>query len=189
MNEKIEGYNAWWQENKQQIEAALTDAFEVDCSKLFSEMTCNISLNPISPRYLEEKSFEVFYLNSPKGALGMSLHEIIHFVWFYVWNQVFHDDYSEYERPSMKWILSEMVVECIMKDTRLSSINPYFPRENGGCIYSYFFDMKVGEQLILDVIEEMYKKYTIQDFMKNSYAFCLEHEQEIRVHIEESEKK
>ncbi len=28
---------------------------------------------------------------------------------------------------------SEMVVESIMRDRRLSSINPYFPRENGGC--------------------------------------------------------
>ncbi|MFR5786273.1 MAG: hypothetical protein ACLUHE_03445 [Christensenellales bacterium] len=49
------------------------------------------------------------------------------------------DNYDEYERPSLKWILSEMVVESVMRDERLSSINPYFPRENGGCVYPYFF--------------------------------------------------
>jgi len=101
-------------------------------------------MSPIAPRYLQERYFDVFYLNSEKGAIGSSIHEIIHFVWFYVWNQVFGDSYEEYERPSLKWILSEMAVESIMKDPRLSSINPYFPREEGGCIYPYFFDLRQG---------------------------------------------
>ncbi len=64
--------------------------------------------------------------------LGVTLHEIIHFVWFHVWNQEFRDSYEEYERPSLKWILSEMVVESIMTDPRPSELNPYFPREDGG---------------------------------------------------------
>ena len=44
-----------------------------------------MSFNPISPRYLDEQAFDVFWLNSERGALGMALHEIIHFVWFRVW--------------------------------------------------------------------------------------------------------
>ena len=56
-----------------------------------------------------------------------------------------------------------------MKDERLSSINPYFPRENGGCIYPYFFDMYAGGRLILDTLDDMYKSMKIEDFMKNSY--------------------
>ena len=91
-------------------------------------------------------------------------------------------------RP-LKWILSEMVVESIMKDSRLASINPYFPREEGGCIYPYFFDMKAGGALILghfgsDVPEEKHK-----DFMKDSYAYCQAHEKEIRAHIQEAESR
>ena len=34
-----------------------------------------------------------------------------------------------------------MAVEPVMRDERLSSINPYFPREEGGCVYPYFYDM------------------------------------------------
>jgi len=82
------------------------------------------------------------YFNSERGAIGVVLHEIIHIVWFYVWNKIYGDSFDEYERPSLKWILSEMVVETIKSDERLSSINPYYPRENGGCIYPCFFDMK-----------------------------------------------
>ena len=133
--QKISLYQEHWRQNKSQIEEALSDIFEMDCRTAFRNIICDVSINPISPRFLKEQRFQVFFFNSEKGALGMSLHEIIHFVWFAKWNQVFGDSYNEYERPTLKWILSEMVVETLMKDPRLSSLNPYFP----GCIYSYFF--------------------------------------------------
>ena len=76
--------------------------------------------------------YEYSLYGSGSGIYGVTLHEIIHFVWFHVWNQEFRDSYEEYERPSLKWILGEMVVESIMTDPRLSELNPYFPREDGG---------------------------------------------------------
>ena len=100
---------------------------------------------------------------------------------------MFKDSYDEYERPSLKWILSEMVVEPVMRDKRLSSINPYFPRENGGCVYPYFFDMIADGKTILDTLDEMYRHQPIEDFMRNSYAYCQRHEAEIRAHIRKSE--
>lgn len=187
IDQKAIEYTRHWETYKKQIEEALSEAFDIDCTALFNDLRCDISMNPVSPRFLKGESFEVFYLNSERGALGTSLHEIIHFVWFYVWNRLFGDSYEEYERPDLKWILSEMVVEPIMKDERLSSINPYFPREQGGCIYPYFFDMKVENKLVLDVLDEMYQSMKVTDFMKASYAFCKEHEREIRKHIEAAE--
>ena len=188
IEEKVIAYTKHWEKYTKQIAGVLTEVFGVDCDALFNTMECNISMNPISPRFLKEQKFEIFYLNSERGALGVAMHEIIHFVWFYVWKQVFEDTFEEYESPSMKWILSEMVVESIMSDTRLSSINPYFPRENGGCIYPYFFDMKVNGKLVLDILDEMYRSYDIREFMKESYAFCLANEEEIRKHIERAER-
>lgn len=187
INEKVALYSLYWDACKEQITAALSDAFGVDCSMLFNDLRCNVTLNPIMPRFLQEHSFDVFYLASEKGAIGLALHEIVHFVWFYVWNRLFEDSYDEYERPSMKWILSEMVVESVMKDERLNSINPYFPREHGGCIYPYFFDMVVDGKLILDTLDAMYKSQNIEDFMRNSYAYCQEYEMGIREHIRISE--
>ena len=187
LNEKVSLYTRHWLACKPQITAALSDAFGVDCANLFNDIQCNLSLNPIEPRFLKERCYDTFYLNSERGAIGGGIHEIIHFVWFYVWNRLFRDSYDEYERPSLKWILSEMVVELVMKDERLSSINPYFPRENGGCIYPYFFDMVVDGKLILDTLDAMYKSESIEDFMRNSYAYCKEHEVTIREHIQRSE--
>lgn len=188
INEKIELYIRQWNDCEKQIADALSDAFALDCNTLFNDIRCNLSLNPISPRFLENRCYYVFYLNSEQGAVGMSIHEIIHFVWFYVWQRTFYDNFDEYERPSLKWILSEMVVESIMKDKRLSSVNPYFPREHGGCIYPYFFDMTVEGKPILDTIDVMYKNKNIEDFMRRSYAYCQKHETEIRKHIEISER-
>lgn len=68
-------------------------------------------------------------------------------------------------------------------------MNPYFPRENGGCIYPYFFDMEAEGHLVLDVLDEMYRTRGIKDFMRDSYAWCLQHEREIRAHIEKSERQ
>ena len=187
INEKVALYSSHWTACKEQITAALSDAFGVDCGSMFHDLKCNVSMNPIEPRFLKERCFDIFYLNSERGAIGESIHEIVHFIWFNVWNRLFRDSYDEYERPSLKWILSEMVVESVMKDSRLSSINPYFPREQGGCIYPYFFDMEVGGTLILDTLDEMYRSQRIEDFMKNSYAYCQEHEAEIRSHLQKSE--
>lgn len=189
IDEKVVLYSRHWQKCRSQITEALSAAFDCDCSTLFNDMKCNISLNPIEPRFLKDYSFDIFYLNSEKGAIGRAIHEIIHFVWFFVWNRVFCDNFDEYESPSLKWILSEMVVESVMKDERLSSINPYFPRENGGCIYPYFFDMKVNGDLIIDTLDEMYHSLNIVDFMKSSYTYCLKYETEIRAHIRLSESQ
>ena len=187
INEKAVLYSRHWKNCKQQITAALSDAFGVNCADLFDDIRCNLSLNPIEPRFLRERCYDTFYLNSERGAIGGGIHEIVHFVWFYVWNDLFGDSFDEYERPSLKWILSEMVVESIMKDARLSSINPYFPRENGGCIYPYFFDMIVEGKPILDTLDVLYKRKPIRDFMQSSYAYCQAHEAEIRKHIQASE--
>lgn len=187
VNHKTELYANHWNRCKTQITEALTDAFEIDCGSLFNDIRCNLSMNPIEPRFLQERCYDTFYLNSERGAIGRGIHELIHFVWFFVWNRRFGDSYEEYERPSLKWLLSEMVVEPIMRDERLRSLNPYFPRERGGCVYPYFYDMLVDGNPILDTLDAMYRAQSIGDFMQNSYAYCRDHEAQIREHIAKSE--
>lgn len=184
--EKIYKYNERWETYQSQIVDALQEAFGVDLMELFNDMRGYITFNPVCPRYLENNTFDVFYLNSEKGALGLSIHEIIHFVWFHVWNNYFHDSYDEYELPHLKWILSEMVVEPIMRDERLRAINPYF--DGGGCVYPYFYTLKIENRSILDILYEMYQSMSMVEFMKKSYELCLEYEALIREHIDTNER-
>ena len=152
---KLDLYASHWQKYKPQIEDAFSEAFQLNSNELFNDITVNLSMNPICPRYLDTHSFDIFYLNSERGALGMSLHELIHFFWFHVWHQLFKDNFSEYESPSLKWIFSEMAVDPIMRDQRLSTINPYF---EDGCVYEYFYNMKINGKAILDILYELYQK-------------------------------
>ena len=89
INHKVDIYSTYWDKCEPQITEALSDAFSLDCRSLFNDMKCFVSMNPISPRFLSDNNFEVFYLNSERGAVGTSIHEIIHFVWFYVWHNLF----------------------------------------------------------------------------------------------------
>ena len=187
IEEKTIDYNEHFLKYEDQINDALSDAFEIDTRDLFTDLTGYIDMNPICPRFLKERYFDVFYKNSARGALGMSIHEMIHYIWFHVWNRFFGDSYDEYETPSLKWILSEMVVESIMSDKRLSSINPYYPREQGGCVYAYFLDMAVDGRLILDTLLDLYKNNRMTDFMQASFDYCQKHENEIRAHITKAE--
>lgn len=188
LNYKVVLYNDYFAICRRQIEDALSEAFEIDTRNLFNDITGCITLNPVCPRFLNEHRFDIFYMNSERGAVGITIHELIHFIWFYVWNRHFSDCYDEYERPSMKWILSEMVVESMMRDERLSTINPYFPRENGGCVYPYFQNMTIDGVPVLNTIESLYRTNRMTDFMEAAYGYCLEHENAIRTHIAHDEK-
>ncbi len=189
IEEKVEIYGKHWQTHRQQVNEAFSEAFEMDCAGSFNDIAGNVTLNPIGPRYIDTRSFDVFYLNSERGAIGMALHEMVHFVWFDIWRRYFGDDPSEYERPYLKWILSEMVVESIMRDERLSAINPYFPRDyekkQNGCVYGCFYDMKVEEEPILSTLYERFQSLSITDYMEWGYGYCRKHEQEIRRQMEE----
>ena len=187
LREKAAAYGARWQACRGQITHALSDAFETDCAALFNDLRCLVSMNPIEPRFLQARRFDVFYLNSPQGALGQCIHELIHFVWFHVWQGLFQDDPQGYEAPALPWILSEMVVESVMRDPRLSELNPYFPREAGGCVYPYFFDLRLEGVPALETLDAMYRQLPIAAFMRESYAYCQRHEGAIRAHIAQAE--
>lgn len=185
MEDKLSAYNRCWWQYEPQIINALEDAFAMDLADKFNDLICHTTFNPISPRYLDRNMFDNFYLESEKGALGTAIHEIIHFVWFYVWQQRFQDNPAEYESPHLKWILSEMVVEPVMRDSRLGQINPYYG--NKSCVYPYFYTMRIDGEPVLDVLNRMYATMPIEEFMERSYQYCVAHEAEIRRHITDSE--
>ncbi len=54
-------------------------------------------------------------------------------------------------------------------------------------MYRFFSLCRVGGEPILDTLDAMYRSRNIEDFMLNSYAYCQEHEAEIREHILKAE--
>ena len=69
-----------------------------------------------------------------------------------------------------------------MRDDRLGPINPYYTHQS--CVYPYFYTMQIEGKPILDVLYEMLSSMPMPKFMEKSYQLCVEHETEIRRHIE-----
>jgi hypothetical protein len=178
ISNKLIKYNQHWENNRKQIEESFSKAFQIECQCKFNNMVGNINLNPIEPRWLDSFSFDVFYRNNEKDALGTALHEIVHFVWFYIWQKHFNDNKQEYETPHLKWIFSEMVVDPIIRnDCELKKMIPNF---DDGCAYSYFYKMRINGNPILETLYLMYKRLNILDFMEQGYEYCIKNEVAIR---------
>ena len=159
-----------------EIEVAFSDTFKLDCHNRFNNIIGNITLNPICPRFLDTCKFDIFYLNDENDALGIAVHETIHFVWFNVWQRIFKDDKTEYETPNLKWIFSEAAVDAITRnDKRFSEKYPFTEYA-----YQYFYDMRVENVCIIEMLNDIYKSTDIIGFMKNGFVLFIKHEAEIR---------
>ena len=74
-----------------------------------------------------------------------------------------------------------------MSDERLSSLNPYFPKENGGCVYPYFQSMVLDGVPMLHTLDKLYRGCSITGFMEEAYAYFSRYDSDIRRHIEQAE--
>ncbi len=176
---KVNKYNEHLNLYKDELTDAFSTAFEIDCRSGFNKIVGNIVLNPICPRFLDTHTFDVFYKYSEKGALGVAIHEIIHFVWFDVWHLHFDDDKAEYETPHLKWIFSEAAVDTVTRnDKRLSEKYPYTTYA-----YESFYSVKVDGVPLLEALNGIYKDTDIIGFMEKGYELFKKFEPQIRAQI------
>lgn len=174
---KIISYQKSWDRYEKLINQRFSSIFQMDTSEIFNDLVCNITLNPISPRYLKDHTFDGFYMGSDDGSIGNALHEITHYLWFYLWNQKYKDSYENYETPSVIWILSEAVVEQILNDEDFNKISNNDGRGNA---YPYFYNMIINGELLYDYLDDFYKNNSIDEFMDKSYKFMVKNEEELR---------
>ncbi len=176
---KAESFNICWLAHKANIIKIFTETFNVDCGALFNDMSAEVSLNPICPRDLSQNSFTVFYKTDENRFLETMLHEVIHFIWFDIWQNHFKDNCKEYESPHMKWILSEMVVDTLVKNTAIGHLFSSTGLKNA--VYKYFYTMKINNTFVLEALSQLYKNSTdIIQFMEQAYTYCQTNETVIR---------
>lgn len=182
----IKEFSKNWDSISNKVETAFTQAFDNDCSNILNDMVAYVGLNPICPRDVENHSFDIYHYFEPTYAITTALHEITHFVWFYFWNKHFKDSPSEYDFPNIKWLLSEMVVETIIRNSDIGSLleQPQY------IAYSYFYDMTINDELIFDTMKKMYlERKDIYDFMEQAYTWIQDNEPELRSKIQKAESK
>lgn len=70
IEDKVKSYGAHWASCKEQITQALSDAFAIDCNAILNDMVCNVSLNPIEPRFCSRIPLISFIRTAPMVPLG-----------------------------------------------------------------------------------------------------------------------
>lgn len=168
-----------------QLNDAYSSAFDNDCANILNDMVGEVGLNPICPRYIPNHSFTLYHFFDPQYSMSLALHEITHFVWFYFWQKHFNDDVAEYDFPHIKWLLSELVVETIIRNSRINDLTemPLY------IAYYYFYDMTINGVLIFDTLKELYlNRKDIYDFMEKSFDWIKKNETELRRKIADAEK-
>jgi len=145
-----------WDKNELFINKALQKIFK--CQSNFTSIAY-VNLNPIFPRYLQTKSFDVNVDASAQYVLQAGVHEIIHFLWFDIWKKQFPETKDfECEYPEKVWLISELAIDAIFRGSNLKKLLISKPA------YDYFYEEKInGKRLMLE-IRKLYKNCSIKEF-------------------------
>ena len=186
VDNSIKIFSDKWSEISDKLNDVYSNAFDNDCNNILNDMVANVGLNPICPRDIQNHSFDIYHYFDSQYAITTALHEITHFVWFYFWQKHFQDNSTEYDFPNIKWLLSEIVVETIIRNSEINNLikQPQY------IAYSYFYDMTINGELLFDIMKKMYINRTdIYDFMEKSFNWIKNNESELREKIAVAESK
>ncbi len=186
VDKSIKSFQQFWNGNiADKLNKVFSSAFDNDCSNILNDMKAEVGLNPNCPRYIDKCSFDVYHYYDMQWAMTTALHEITHFVWFYFWHQHFKDNINDYDYPNLKWLLSEIVVETIIRNSEIVKLIE-FPQ---WIAYPYFYNMELNGILLFDKMKKLYlERRDIYDFMEKSFDWIKNNETELRNKIVEAEK-
>jgi hypothetical protein len=169
-----------WEKIGPEFLEALSEYFETEWPKDKPEIVGFITNMPVFPRFLDKYQFCVGYRNTA-GSIETSAHEILHFLWFKKWKEVFPEmDKREYESPNLAWRLSEImdpiILQCHPKIKELVK-----PTHWG---YSSFKDIKIGDIGMTEYFKKIYSDSVASgdDFattLKKLWSEAQKHEKEI----------
>lgn len=158
----------------------LSSHFQTDWPKNKKEIVGYVSILHVFPRFLDEYSFCLGYKNIDEN-IEVSAHEIVHFLWFKKWKEVFPEiKRSDYESPNLVWRLSEIIVQIILQTE--PKIKKLIKPE--GWDYDSFKKIKIGKLSMTDHFLKKYLQFleTEKDFgmvMKRLWKETQKHEEKI----------
>ena len=168
MQKKCVEFQKAWDEKRDFINQEFTkifgEEFNFDC-------VSRVNLNPISPRFLDEKTFDMDFKQDNNEMLKTSAHEIVHFAWFEVLARAFPEiPRTHYESPNLVWLVSEIAVEPIFRFSKLHTLSSTLPA------YSQFYEDKIDGKTVAENANLIFEQSeNIKDFQKNILEFFQKH--------------
>ncbi len=172
LEKKAKEFQKEWNKINKEYMKAISEVLGIDWPKKDKEISAFISPNPICPRYIKQRIFDVYYLSSLEWMKAVAVHEILHFIYFEKWKKVFSKaNEKHFEAPHLVWKLSEMVPRAILSDERLQKIFKHNPS-----VYDEYHELEINGKPLLDYIDEFYsKRKNFKDFLKKSWDFVNKH--------------
>jgi hypothetical protein len=173
LKKAVNKFKKGWNKINDRIMNTLSEVVEMDWPENARIIISKASLNPICPRYIKKRTFDVYYKASSYRMKEVAIHEILHFIYFEKWKEAFPKTKEKhFDAPYMVWQLSEMVPPVILSDKRVQKVFKHKP-----LAYKEYELIKIKNRPLLSYIQEFYnKRKNFKDFLKKSYAFVRKHE-------------
>ena len=109
-------------------------------------------------------------------VLKTCIHELIHRFWWKKWEIIFKKKKKMLDEsyPSTSWFLSEMVVHTITKNSNLMQFVGHRK-----LAYDDFYNMQFNGKALYEILDDLYKNNTLEDFMQLSYDFIEKNKSEM----------
>lgn len=177
----IKVFEKRWKEIEKEFFEMLPWVLETEWPKN-KTITVYISVNPISPRFLDEWSFSMHYKNnSSAGVREFFAHEILHFLYFKKWKELFPNAKRKtFDYPYIEWNLSEILAPIILNN---SPIKKLLKGRAGS--YDEHKEIKIGKNNLVKHFENLYKKSLKEnkpfgDFLKIAYKEILKYKDKLK---------
>ncbi len=166
-----------WNKINDSVMLVLSEVVEQKWPEKDKKIFARVSLNPICPRYIKQRTFDVFFRMKPKHMKSVAIHEILHFIYFEKWKKVFpKTKEKEFDKPHLVWHLSEMVPRIILNDKRVQNVFEYKFSS-----YKKYENFKLNGKPLLSYLQDFYdNRKNFADFLKRSWKFVKKYEDEIK---------
>ena len=148
-------YNTIWKKYNDEYFLLLSNFLNVKWPEI-KIIEGRVGLIPVFPRYLDECSFSVGAGFQDWFLIKTTAHESLHFIWFQKWKEM-HPEIPrrEYDSPYISWKYSEMVTDPILNNKPFCNLFGNIFIEKG---YDSFYEIKDGDNLVMDVLRDIYSK-------------------------------
>jgi len=180
MSAALENIKSEWDKISEAFLKALAEHFETEWPDNKPEIVGCVTNMPVFPRFLDKYEFCVGYY-STADSIETSAHEIVHFLWFKKWKEVFPEiPRNEYESPHLVWRLSE-IMDPIILQCHLQIKELIRPKHWG---YSSFKDIKIGDISMTEYFKNIYLNSvasgdSFETTLKKLWEEAKKHEKEI----------
>lgn len=176
LNKKKIFFQKEWDKINEEVMNILSEICEIDWLKKDYQMKARISLNPICPRWIKSRTFDIYYKDNLRRMKGTAIHELLHFIYFEKWKKVFpKTEDKEFDSPHLVWQLSEMVPGIILNDFRVRRVFNYKFKS-----YKEYEKIKINGKFLYSYLKDFYKqRKDFEDFLRRSWRFVKKHERKI----------